>query len=191
MCTVMRGRGEGLGHAEIRQIAGEFDTGIGQRGACRPRGSARRARAPRAPSRRDRLDQEFAAVRRCAPRRPNCRSTPDRAAAAISGRGPEHAEIGRLVPGEGLPSPARAGIGVAQHLAKSEHAVEPVEIERGDRLGRAHHAVVRVMEQQQITRRRDLRCAAMRATSAGSFHSCTSTRSAPSSTRSRSSRAGS
>ena len=62
----------------------------------------------------------------------------------------EDAQIGRLVPGEYLPSPEAAAIGLRQHLAESQHAVEPVEIEAGDRLGIGRHPVVRVVEQKQI-----------------------------------------
>src|SRR5205823_11083160 len=62
----------------------------------------------------------------------------------------EQVEIGRLMPGENLTSPALSPVCVAQHITESKDAVEPVEIERADRVGIGHDAMVRVMEQQQI-----------------------------------------
>ena len=86
---------------------------------------------------------------------------------------------------EDAAAPAPAAIDLGQSLAEGQDAVVAVEVEGVDGLGVADGAVVRVVEQQREARRRRGARAPTRPTSAGSFHSCTMTRSAPSQSRRR------
>ena len=143
------GSSQGQRHAEVRQVPGEFDTGRGQR--CPSFRRIAHAMDPRRETHRfRRSDQKLAELGGALLITPI--ADPHQIAVFSDLRmGMKQVQIGRLVPGEDLATPAVPPIGVAQHIAKREHAVEAVEIEGGDRLRVGDHPVMRVVEQQKIT----------------------------------------
>ena len=172
------------GTAWFGQPAAVLDAGLGERAPRRLR-VAHAVDARAQAERPHRLEQELLELGRALVVAPV--ADPDEVALARdAGLRPEDARVGRLVPGPRAPGPAAGEVEVAEDRAEGEHAVVGREIVPRDRLGVGDRAVVRVVEEQAVAAvGRPMTPSS--ATRSGSFHSWTSTTSAPSSARPRSS----
>src|SRR5690606_13860309 len=63
----------------------------------------------------------------------------------------EHARIRRFMPGPCALRPSSREPEVAEHASIGEHAIEVLELPRRKLIGRAHGAVVRVVEEELVT----------------------------------------
>src|SRR5689334_14016548 len=135
-------------NSEICQIAAELDAGFGDRLAGFS-GVSHPVDAGGEPQRNHRLDQILTQFRGSLAIAPI--ADPDEIVLLVDFTlWPENTQIGAFVPGEGPSCPTAPLVSLAQNLAKGEDTVETVEVHGPDRIGFARHAVMRVMEQQQV-----------------------------------------
>jgi hypothetical protein len=133
---------------EVRQVAGEFHARFGKR-LQRVRGIAYPVHACRKAERGDWLNQEFLQLCGSLVVAPIADPAEIKLPRDLRPR-PKNSKVRGLVPSESVPCPAPSDIGIAQDLPERQHPIETVEMHGRHRSRRAHDAVVRVMEPQQI-----------------------------------------